>query len=480
MEETDYELSWLEQVLGGKLTTDEKLFCQVLLFLLLVWPVALIYLCRTIFYGGIEVFWVSTIIKLTTALFILPYPLYILPLLIFAQKLSLYCKNRSLFYIIANVPLFIILIGSLLYISPLANARPKGADLFTYKDYGHDSYGWDKFRVYYAFKPLEEADAATFRVIEKNKDYATDKSNVYYQGNIIKGANPMTFKMINEQVARDGKDYYISGLPFGVSDYKSFRLKGEYWCVDKNYAYYVDPKVKMYGIQKVPLGDYKSFSPINEIYARDRYQVYYKNKIIKGADAATFKLIEDYDPIGKDKNGVYYTDILTDVKDYDKLSKLENSFEFYKDNSGVYTRDLLKMPDGVDTLQLSYISSFADWINDKKNIYWRNRIVQGADPKSFAPLSSICLTEKVVYSNDTDTGDYGADLYHVFYRDKMLKDADLATFVYGWDSQAKIAFAYDKHRFYEGHSTPLIQKFRKGKLRNESDMEMNYEDAYAF
>ena len=478
MNETDYELSWIEKIMGGKLTTVEKSFCQVLFLLLLVWPVAAIILFKTAL-SGAEVLWVSNTIRLTMALFVLPYPIYLLPLLIFSRKIALHYKNPYLFYIIATVPFYIIICSNLLYISPLANARPKGADPFTYKDYGHRSYGWDKFRVYYAFEPLEGADVATFQVMEKNTDYATDKNHVYYRGYILKGAKPKTFVMVNDQIARDGKDYYTSGLPFCVSDYKSFRLKDEHWCIDKDYAYYIDTKVDFYGVLKVSLGDYKSFSPINDTYAHDSRQVYYKNKIIKGADAATFNLIKDYEPIGKDKSGIYYMDILTDVKDYDKLSTLTDASDFYKDNAGVYTRNLLKMPDGVDTLKLSYIDYLTDWITDTKNVYWRNQVVLGADPKSFAPLTSICLTEKVVYDNGTDTGDYGADLYHIFYRDKMLKDADLASFVYGWDSQAKIAFAYDKHRFYEGHSTPLIQKFRKGKLKNESEMERDYEEGYA-
>ena len=135
MNETDYELSWIEKIMGGKLTTVEKSFCQVLFLLLLVWPVAAIILFKTAF-SGAEVLWVSNTIRLTMALFVLPYPIYLLPLLIFSRKIALHYKNPYLFYIIATVPFYIIICSNLLYISPLANARPKGADPLTYKDYG--------------------------------------------------------------------------------------------------------------------------------------------------------------------------------------------------------------------------------------------------------------------------------------------------------------------------------------------------------
>ena len=74
-------------------------------------------------------------------------------------------------------------------------------------------------------------------------------------------------------------------------------------------------------------------------------------------------------------------------------------------------------------------------------------------------MPSLLLT--IDSSDDTNKdNDYGRDATHIYYREVMLKDADYNSFICGWDAQEQMAFAFDKHRYYEGHPTPLIRKYR--------------------
>ena len=92
--------------------------------------------------------------------------------------------------------------------------------------------------------------------------------------------------------------------------------------------------------------------------------------------------------------------------------------------------------------------------------------MKGADAKSFDALPSLYLYEGSAADNNKNY-DYAKDAHNIFHKDTLLKDADYATFVCGWDGLNKVAFAFDKNRYYEGHPTPLIRKYRMGKMKVE-------------
>ena len=130
---------------------------------------------------------------------------------------------------------------------------------------------------------------------------------------------------------------------------------------------------------------------------------------------------------------------------------------FYVDGKNFYTHEFLKMPEGTDIKHLTNIA-YGDWSKDLKRVYWKNTIVKGADPKTFDALPSLYLYEGSAADNNKDY-DYAKDANHIFHKDTLLKNADYATFVCGWDGLAKVTFAFDKYRYYQGHPTPLIRKY---------------------
>ena len=57
------------------------------------------------------------------------------------------------------------------------------------------------FEVFYGGKPLKDANASTFKVLENG--YAKDAFRVYYRGRLLKDANASAFKAIKQGYAKD-------------------------------------------------------------------------------------------------------------------------------------------------------------------------------------------------------------------------------------------------------------------------------------
>lgn len=97
-----------------------------------------------------------------------------------------------------------------------------------------------------------------------------------------------------------------------------------------------------------------SFEVINDIYSKDKQNVYYKDDIITDADASTFEVIDDI--YSKDKQNVYYKNcIITDAD--------ASTFEVIDD---IYSKD-------------------------KNHKYYQNGILLGLDPSS-SPIDGLLLT----------------------------------------------------------------------------------------
>ncbi len=120
---------------------------------------------------------------------------------------------------------------------------------------------------------------------------------------------------------------------------------------------------------------------ISEIpYSKNDDQVYYAYKLIKGADAKTFEIL-DYS-YAKDINNVYFRGKKlknTDLKTFEVLS-----FDYAKDINNVYsygkklnevdpeTFEILKCP-GI-SMSKKYSTLYT---KDKNNIYYMDKIVTG-------------------------------------------------------------------------------------------------------
>ncbi len=139
--------------------------------------------------------------------------------------------------------------------------------------------------------------------------YSKDKNHVYFRTKKIKNSSPDSFSFIRPQIlsdyqtrsiyTKDKKNIYIDGLEIPVCNRKSFKIYKKpsyYWSKDMQCAFYKS--------HRVPLKDIKSFRPYSSGYSKDKYGVYFVDQELK-ADPASFKIINNYKAIAKDKNGCF-------------------------------------------------------------------------------------------------------------------------------------------------------------------------------
>lgn len=109
-----------------------------------------------------------------------------------------------------------------------------------------------------------------------------------------------------------------------------------------------------YNVFRLKDADLFSFEVINDIYSKDKQNVYCRNCIITDVDASTFEVIDDI--YSKDKQNVYYKNcIITDAD--------ASTFEVIDD---IYSKD-------------------------KNHKYYQNGILLGLDPSS-SPIDGLRLT----------------------------------------------------------------------------------------
>ncbi|NWO20034.1 DKNYY domain-containing protein [Leptotrichia sp. oral taxon 223] len=221
----------------------------------------------------------------------------------------------------------------------------------------------DKNNVYYGNKKIEGADKNTFELTYDFKSvvngyYSKDKNNVYYENKKLKGIDVKTFKKINRLVdnfliedkngfyivEKDGSIAPIDGKKVDIENLSQLAIKTNLYH-DKDSMYFVKnhklvkikdaPKVDPYNLstynnkyinkydvvyyldtdegafKKLEKAESHQFSAYGDTeYAKGRRNVYFKGKVLTGADYASFDMKYNHEKDVyeiKDKNKVYET-----------------------------------------------------------------------------------------------------------------------------------------------------------------------------
>ncbi len=120
---------------------------------------------------------------------------------------------------------------------------------------------------------------------------------------IIEGAAGATFTVLQDEWSKDAKDYYYAGHALKVCDYGSLEVhdfKGE----DFN-EIALDNECVYSGHKKIPVKDRETFTILNANYTKDKHAVYFRAKILKSADPASFAT-PGGTFVGQDKNQCYF------------------------------------------------------------------------------------------------------------------------------------------------------------------------------
>ena len=217
----------------------------------------------------------------------------------------------------------------------------------------------------------QKIDKATFQEIDAV--YAKDKNGVYVWENIgwkkLEGMDPVTFQIIN-----------ISG-------------SARRYLKDKNGIYSIiysmDGDSDKLVLEKLPY-DPQTYEVINQLYSKDKNNIYYSDRKIIGVDLPTFQRIDE-NIYSKDKNNIYFRGKKISGADKDTFEKIDK-YNYSKDKNNIYYND--KKIEGVDknTFELTY--DFGSVVNgyyskDKNNVYYENKKLKDIDVKTFKKISRL-------------------------------------------------------------------------------------------
>jgi hypothetical protein len=294
-------------------------------------------------------------------------------------------------------------------------------------------------------------DSQTYEVI--NQLYSRDKNNIYYDNKKIEGADLPTFQRIDEYIySKDKNNIYFRGKKISGVDKETFEKIDKYnYSKDKNNIYYDDKKIE--GVDKNTFElTYDFGSVVNGYYSKDKNNVYYENKKLKGIDVKTFRkinrLVDNF--LIEDKNGFYIvekdgnvTPIDSKEVDIENLSQLAIKTNLYHDNNSMYfvrNHKLVKIKDAPK------VDSYNLWTYNEKYIN-KNDIVYylDTDEETFKKLEKAENHEFRVYGNT----EYAKGKKNVYFRGKILSGADYTSFDMKYNQEKDVYEIRDKNKVYE-------------------------------
>lgn len=312
------------------------------------------------------------------------------------------------------------------------------------KDSDHAYFvGYDG-KTYYV---LDDADPATFHQYSKDHpNVALDANHVYVSNRELVGVDITTFVVLNENYAKDKNTFYSICIgeecDFGVVsniDANTYTLLSgsSYYGKDTNRYYY--GQVPMVGLAT------STFTIINDYYAKDKNQVYRGANPIEGADVATFVPIQGYGGwYAKDANHVYIRGYLEKDISPQGFSVINQIYS--KDTHIVYYFngvDESEVIEGADPATFAPLTTASPsygsysglpeslWSKDAHHVYFSGSVLPNADPDTFVVLN----------------GRYGKDVTHAYIMDAILPNVDVTSFV---GLQEDIWYAKDKNHVWTG------------------------------
>lgn len=294
-------------------------------------------------------------------------------------------------------------------------------------------------------------DPQTYEVI--NQLYSRDKNNIYYDNKKIEGADLPTFQRIDEYIySKDKNNIYFRGKKISGVDKETFEKIDKYnYSKDKNNIYYDDKKIE--GVDKNTFElTYDFGSVVNEYYSKDKNNVYYENKKLKGIDVKTFRkinrLVDNF--LIEDKNGFYIVEkdgnvTLIDSKEVDieNLSQLAIKTNLYHDNNSMYfvrNHKLVKIKDAPKVDPYNLWTYNEKYINKNDIVYYLD-----TDEETFKKLEKAENHEFRVYGNT----EYAKGKKNVYFRGKILSGADYTSFDMKYNQEKDVYEIRDKNKVYE-------------------------------
>ena len=382
------------------------------------------------------------------------------------------------------MPIYKINGNSVYYRTENGLEKLQNADAKTFEILGYH-IAKDKNYVYYWDEKLSRIDPKTFEVVEGY--YITmfkDKNGIYTFGKnydklkiinfkengididfndfkVISSEDPTIYKNKNDiYFQKGGKILQIKNV-----DAKTFEkingrsyLDNKYYR-DKNNVYYFSEDKML----KLENADRNSVNELSKNILRDKNNVYFENKQIKGLDINSIKVIyengiSEPENLIKDKNGIYYIDenkktlikFRNDEIDIESFGIANEMLDdYFKDKNNVYYLENYKLHKLEDLDIETYQNiSMTRYKKDKNNLYFKWKKVKNVNPDDVEIIENDFIKIK-------DT------LYEIFnFEEKEVEIAPLTVDIN--------TFEHIDNRYYKDKTNIYYNK--NGKLKKIEDV----------
>ncbi len=382
------------------------------------------------------------------------------------------------------IPIYKINGNSVYYRAENGLEKLQNADAKTFEILGYH-IAKDKNYVYYWDEKLSKIDPKTFEVVEGY--YITmfkDKNGIYTFGKnydklkiinfkengididfndfkVISSKDPTIYRNKNDiHFQKGGKILQIKNV-----DAKTFEkingrsyLDNKYYR-DKNNVYYFSEDKML----KMENADRNSVNELSKNILRDKNNVYFENKQIKGLDINSIKVIyengiSEPENLIKDKNGIYYIDenkktlikFRNDEIDIESFGIANEMLDdYFKDKNNVYYLENYKLHKLEDLDIETYQNiSMTRYKKDKNNLYFKWKKVKNVNPDDVEIIENDFIKIK-------DT------LYEIFnFEEKEVEIAPLTVDIN--------TFEHIDNRYYKDKTNIYYNK--NGKLKKIEDV----------
>ncbi|WP_177765828.1 DKNYY domain-containing protein [Flavobacterium sp. I3-2] len=337
-------------------------------------------------------------------------------------------------------------------------------------------------------------------VVNKEKSeyyhYGTyDKNKVFYFSNLFVGDTPKelenvdkeTFEIISKYWAKDKNTFYYKNFPISNVDYETFTVESikleklnhqdenklTTLLKDKNNVYLIKdiPKSGKLELQIIENADPLTYQIISKEYAnwaKDKNHIFLNDKKFD-ADLSSFEMLNT--SFSKDKNKLYFLEnnwITSENVNTDELKVL--NLYYIRTNSNVYffkNKEIQKI-DLKDEKSVKVFNSNALLLkaDDKLFINGNQFTLEGLDYSKFEHINNQYFTDgKTIFYSDfnsdnlikttadvasfstIENSNFGKDNKHVYYRDKIVDEANPKSFRYDEKTKnpydEKATFIYD-------------------------------------
>jgi serine/threonine protein kinase len=187
-------------------------------------------------------------------------------------------------------------------------------------------------------KQCADIDATSFKAL--SEEYTKDKNKVYFKWISNRRfwvvelplADAKSFEVINSNLARDTKQVWWYGEPLPEVDPKTVEL------VNAGFVW-KDAKRVWYQRNAISGADAKTFRHLDQAFYRDANRVYWSSTPLEGADLDTFRTFGEDSPYGADRNNIWRAS--TKISGYDASTFEAIHQSVIKDKNGVYANDHL-------------------------------------------------------------------------------------------------------------------------------------------